>query len=590
MLHQLRSAYQRQLERSRVPDGVSHRFDDGTAGSLVEKTKQREVITLELERFQAVEVVRTVCHEKPQRLDSPLRNLVPKGGTYGYDLIAHVGCETFLRGRKLEDVWKELPRQIPFSSLFDLQHKFLFYFGHMHRQAAPRLANHFRQQGGSTWLIDGTIEPGTPMFFGVYDAQSRWLLDAWKIASENADAIAPCLEECTQRFGRPQRVLHDLSDAMETACERTWDQMPHGVCHFHLLRDIGEDLYAPPQAALSQRVRQLKLQARLKEKRKGQTQWLRQHVEQPTVLAEALRGAVAGISQQTLGREVLLAFHQWVLDYASDGQRQGFPFDPYLLYFHRRVVRASVSVGQLLSNPLVRQRVPQVLINFENLLREYVSDSKVIAAAWEYEEASALFAKLRMALRLQAGGEQPLRDRYLLEDGETNQVRQSLATLREESRVQAEAAAEEFSRRCHAIVVQHLDRYWDCLFAQSGGANRDRTTNGLESHWGRSKRQCRKRHGRDKLTRDFQSLPPEFMLVINLENPSYVELVLGDLACLPEKLALAGRTAGPWTHWRALQLQDPLNTGRLPRRVLRKEHFVENLITFYDDQCQREVA
>ena len=103
------------------------------------------------------------------------------------------------------------------------------------------------------------------------------------------------------------------------------------------------------------------------------------------MLAEALRGAVAGISQETIGREVLLAFHQWMLDYASDGQRQGFPFDPYLLYFHRRVVRATASVGQLLSNPQVRQRAPQVLINFEKLLREYVSDSKVIAAASEYE-------------------------------------------------------------------------------------------------------------------------------------------------------------------------------------------------------------
>ena len=80
------------------------------------------------------------------------------------------------------------------------------------------------------------------------------------------------------------------------------------------------------------------------------------------------------------------------------------------------------------------------------------------------------------------------------------------------------------------------------------------------------------------------------MLVLNLENPSYVEFVLGDLACLPEKLALAGRTAGPWTHWRALQLEDPLNTGRLPRRLVREENFVDNLITFYDDQCQREVA
>jgi hypothetical protein len=55
-----------------------------------------------------------------------------------------------------------------------------------------------------------------------------------------------------------------------------------------------------------------------------------------------------------------------------------------------------------------------------------------------------------------------------------------------------------------------------------------------------------------KLTREFRSLPAEFMLIGNLENPKYGELVLdGDLSKLPEKLAAAGRTAGPWTTWRS---------------------------------------
>ncbi|MDY0169776.1 MAG: hypothetical protein RBS80_24745, partial [Thermoguttaceae bacterium] len=32
-----------------------------------------------------------------------LGRLVPKGGKYGYDLIAHVGVQTFLEGRALQD-------------------------------------------------------------------------------------------------------------------------------------------------------------------------------------------------------------------------------------------------------------------------------------------------------------------------------------------------------------------------------------------------------------------------------------------------------------------------------------------------------
>ncbi len=35
-------------------------------------------------------------------------------------------------------------------------------------------------------------------------------------------------------------------------------------------------------------------------------------------------------SNDTLGREVLLALHGWMLDYAGDGHRQGYPFDPIL--------------------------------------------------------------------------------------------------------------------------------------------------------------------------------------------------------------------------------------------------------------------
>ena len=77
-----------------------------------------------------------------------------------------------------------------------------------------------KKRGGSTWLIDATIEPDTPMYFGVYDSRDDILLDAWKIPSENADVITPCLQEASTRFGQPTDVMHDLSDAMHVACNR----------------------------------------------------------------------------------------------------------------------------------------------------------------------------------------------------------------------------------------------------------------------------------------------------------------------------------------------------------------------------------
>ena len=47
-------------------------------------------------------------------------------------------------------------------------------------------------------------EPGTPVFFGVQEARSAILLGCWKIPTENADDMVPCLKEiaAAQRLSR----------------------------------------------------------------------------------------------------------------------------------------------------------------------------------------------------------------------------------------------------------------------------------------------------------------------------------------------------------------------------------------------------
>jgi hypothetical protein len=587
LVQQLRSHYQSQLANIHIPDDLYHRFDLANPGDAqVEKTRHRQVVTLELSRFTAVEVIRTSSPDQPQtRPASPLQTLVPKGGRYGYDLIAHVGWQTFVKGRALQEVAEELAAlKIPFSSLHDVQQKFLFYLGHLHRHRAGRLRDYLHKRGRLTWLIDATLEPDTPAFFGVSDAQDNLVLGAWKIATENAEAMIPCLKQTSELFGKPQKVLHDLSDAMDSACQQAWNNMPHGVCHFHLVRDIGVDLLETPQAALRDLVRQLQLQSRLKEQRNGQTDWLRQHVCDPTALTQLLKGKAARETSAVLGREVLLGFHQWLLDYASDGQRRGYPFDPYLLYFHRRVVRASVAVERLLADTGVQQVAPLVLKNFARMLREYLSNPQVVNAAQQYEEAFALLNRLRDVLRLSAVAENPLHDRYLLASKDSREVRPLLEQLLGQCRQASQEATAAWTRQQNQIVVKHLDRYWQRLFVE-GGCEGERTTNGLEGIWGASKRNCRKRHGREKLTRDFQSLPAEVMLVANLQQERYVEVVLdGEIKQLARHLAEAARTAGAWTEWR--QQQKPLNTGRLPRRLLRQENLVETFVTLYQGQCQ----
>lgn len=593
-----------------LPAGVCFRFDaaqeDPDIDSLsapgepyggVQKTVRRTVVSLQHGQFRACETVRHAAgHGGPVSDRSrPLAAVVAPGARYAFDVIAHVGVETYLRGRSLQEVRAELADRrpavhVPLSTLWDQQQKFLFYLGSLHQQATPSLREYLAQQGPVTWLVDGTTEPETAVFFGIEEARHGLFLGSWKIPSENVNDLVPCFRQAADQFGRPDEVLHDLSPTISGACEQALPGVAHRVCHQHLARDIGEDLYAAPQAALCKRVRTLKLQYRLKEQRRGQNEWLRQRLDSPAdlVLAEVLAGRTVAVSwNDTFSREILLAFHFWILDYRSDGRRRGFPFDPYLLYLHRRLVRAGEAVDRLLSQATVACQMPQVVRNFQALLQTYRREPEICAAADQYERCWAMFTRLRETLRLSPEHMDQLRQPQELPTHEQWPLQRALEQLRQELQQQT-ADRHDPDRPLAKIVLAHLDKYWEHLLPdplRAAGQPWQRTTNPLESDWGTSKRRRRRTHGRSKLTRDFQSLPEEYPLVRNLENETYLQVVLGgSLETLPAKLAEASRAAGSFDAWR--RRRRPRLLGELPRRLLREDNFVAHLLDACIHSCQ----
>lgn len=183
-------------------------------------------------------------------------------------------------------------------------------------------------------------------------------------------------------------------------------------------------------------------------------------------------------------------------------------------------------------------------------------------------------------MRLSASGSKPLRDTYELSEGDQEQVCLALVSLRADASRLSLVRPQTAEGRLHSILSAHLEKYWDKLGGGKAEGVAQRTTNRLESRWGAAKRRCRRATGRGSLTREFRALPAEVMLVGNLGIPEYVELVIGPLASLPEKLAAAARTAGTYSHWR--RQGQPIHTGRLPRRLLAQENFLENLLGVCD--------
>jgi len=569
--------------------------------SPVQKVVRRTVVSLQHGRFQACEIIRQQTHRTDPAIERSalLPNIVAPGGRYAFDLISHVGVESYLHGRSLKDIRQELidrppTLDIPISSLWDQQQKFLFYLGHLHAQAAPLLRQYLVEHGPVTWLVDGTTEPGTPVFLGIKDAVHGISLASWKIPSENTEDIAACLQQAAERYGRPDRVLHDLSPTMSAACDQALPGVPHSVCHYHLANDIGKDLYEEPQGALCKRMRALQVQFHLKKQRYRQTEALRQEFDSPAqlMLRKLMDGEAVDVKfNVTLSREVLLAFHFWILDYRSDGRQRGFPFDPYTLYLHRRLVRAGQAADDLLSHPEITRRVPPVLFNFQKELQSYRNDAQITAAADLYEHACSMFTRLRNALRLSAENMQKLRQPHELLTDQQHEIQTALHSLRGELRQQAQDE-NDADQPLAEIVLKHVEKYWPYLVPDPMSAQDDqwhRTTNELEGDWRHLKRCRRRAHGWGNLTRDFMALPEEYTLVLNLENATYVDLVFGgSLDALPSKLAEVSRGAGPFYLWK--QRRCPQLFGQLPHRLLHEEKFIQNLIEACEHRCQYEAA
>lgn len=557
----------------------------GQALPPVIKTRQRVVVSLRFGAIRCREVLRLADragHPRPSGLGS----FVADGMRYAYDIIAHVGVEYYLHGNTLASIQEELRRRspavvVPASSLYDICTYFLYLFGQLHRRRAERLHAALGRDGKSVWLLDCTQEADSPAFFGVLETHYGILLGCWKMATENQPDIATCLRQAVQCFGKPGRLLHDLGAAMLGVCGEVLPGVPDGVCHFHLARDVGEDLFRRPHKALSDRLQALKLQMRLRGQRQDQVDYLRKQLsrgEGGLLLQRLLAGEqVSACWTATLGREVLLAVHFWILDYAQDGRRQGYPFDPHLLYLHRRLVRAAEALQRLFAGLESVSRLPDCLRNLCQRLQEYRDDAAIQEAAAWYEKAQEVFAQLRRALRLASVGKTPMSEAYEMSADEQHDIKREVKGLCEKCRQEMERRPPR-EKHLYEIVLSHMERYEGKLLyegAEELNERFDRTTNDLERTWRENKRRCRGRHGRAQVKKDMQVMPAEAMLVGNLAIPEYVEAVLGAWAELPQRLAEVA-SGESFQSWKARQR--PSKVGQLPRVIMRRRNFLNHLL------------
>jgi len=498
---------------------------------------------------------------------------VPPGAVYGYDIEIFIGLARFVHHRQREEIRAELGKHgVTLSSgeVSTFALRFLKHLAALHASRQSALREALERDGGYPLHFDATGEDGRGTLLVAYAGWREWVLGAWKLPTERADQITPCLLEVAERFGPPCALMRDLGRAARTAAKsfvrKLKLKIPVLGCHLHFLRDIGKDLLTVAHEKLRGLFQKDKLRPGLRALARDLGRKL--GTDLPAIREEVLGWAANDASEHLLpegdaGLATVRALAQWVLDSARDGKHLGFPFERPYLDLYERARKARRAVDAFLRRPPAAKAVCRALQKLARLLDPVATTKGICEISKTLSARADLFDELRVAMRLNPkplGDDEP--DLSIEEAvAEISDIRKALRAYKHSLRKRRPARGPaEDTREAIDLVLEHLERHENSLWGHvitlpksAGGGIRvvARTNNLLESFFHRMKHGERRRSGRKVLTDDFEHLPAESALAYNLSKPDYVEILCASLDKLPNAFAaldIAERTQILRTH------------------------------------------
>lgn len=304
------------------------------------KTRKRTVITMNTGPFIAHETILYCPQHGEIHRSKDLQRLVPFKGTYGYDVLVHVGKALYIRSMNEQAIKKELKLKainISESEIRYLGQKFIAYLTICHQQSQLKLKLKMALNGGYILHIDGTCEGDSPHLFTGMDEISGIILSSVKINSEKQDKIVPFLKDIQAKYGDPLAIVSDMGKGLIGAVEEVFHGILFFICHFHFLRDIGKDLLNDKYQDLRNRLTKSKIRGALKNKAKDFEKKLGKEIKDLSKIDA--NPELASI------KTALLIIH-WMFDNSSLSG-YGFPFDMKHFLFYRRLIVGYEKIKQL---------------------------------------------------------------------------------------------------------------------------------------------------------------------------------------------------------------------------------------------------
>ncbi len=477
------------------------------------------------------------CHAI-YRCDEP-RKLVPHGCRCGFNVLVAVGMALFVECKNEKQIQADLKsRNIAISTrqVGYLAKKFIVYLALAHKQSRSKIKDLFCLRGGYILHLDGTCEGDSPHLMSALDEIAQIVLDNIKIPSEKADKIIPFLRRIKDCYGVPLALVHDMGPGILSAVKDVFPGVSDYVCHYHFLRDIGNDLMGIEYARIRSELRKHSIRPSLRKIVKA----IEESIETQPELTKSLDFYLKeeGKTANVLPRVLAYILSDWILDANSELNGYGFPFDRSHLIFYKRLETAR----SIVENLSAKNKKDRYIIKLNRVLGQALRDNNLKTIVSRMEQKAQIFDDLRDAMRIAvSGGKKGLNDDG--EDGDIKTIKEAVTIFRNSDKIKAAVEKNADYKK----MVKQIDKYWEKLFADPimiTTANGEkilvqpqRTNNILERFFRDVKRMYRSKSGTKSLNKVIKAMLADTPLVKNLSNPEYVKIILNGHNTLEERFA-----------------------------------------------------
>jgi len=206
-------------------------------------------LTLKVRRCQSPHCSR---YHRPYRPETEGRWALP-GHEFGLDIIAQIGTWRYQGHRTVVEIHTDLRQQgvqISQRSVTNLLARYDELVA-LSVQSNARLQHVLSQQGRVILAIDGAQpDVGHEVLWVIRDCLSGEVLLARVLLSSTQDDLATLIDEVVNVLPVPvEGVISDGQHSIRRAVAKALPDVPHGLCHYHYLREAIGPIYAADRHA-----------------------------------------------------------------------------------------------------------------------------------------------------------------------------------------------------------------------------------------------------------------------------------------------------------------------------------------------------